>query len=640
MINHEINYGLSLFSDFDINLFKSGHHFRLYEKLGSHPSIIDGVEGTYFSVWAPNAQSVSVIGDFNNWNPQTHPLSIRCDGSGIWEGFITGVKKGYLYKYNIESKLNNYSAEKSDPFAFFSEVPPKTASVVWDFEFDWKDKTWLHSRKSKNSLNSPISIYEMHIGSWKKVPEQGHRSLGYKDIAPKLCAHLLELGFTHVEFLPLMEHPFYGSWGYQITGYYSSTSRYGIPEDLMYLINYLHDAGIGVIFDWVPSHFPTDLHGLGFFDGTHLYEHADPRKGFHPDWQSLIFNYDRNEVRSFLISSAHFWLDKYHLDGLRVDGVASMLYLDYSRAEGEWIANEYGGRENLGAISFLKELNESIYKDFPDVQIFAEESTAWPGVSSPTYSGGLGFGFKWNMGWMHDTLQYFSKDPIYRKFHQNDITFSILYAFTENFVLPLSHDEVVHGKGSLLRKMPGDDWQKFANLRALYGYMWAHPGKKLLFMGGEFGQWDEWNHNESLDWHFLDYEEHHSGLLKLINDLNRFYKNESSLHEIDFSHQGFEWIDNTDYESSVMCFLRRNSKNKIVIVVCNFTPTPRFEYKIGVPHSGCWKVSVNTDSEIYGGSGLGNPGMVRASEIPWHFRPYSISITLPPMSVLYFSKED
>ena len=638
MKTHEMIHGVSLLSDFDIGLFRSGHHFRLYEKLGSHIMEAHDSWGVYFSVWAPNAKSVSVIGDFNSWNPKSHPLANRWDGSGIWEGFITGLEKGCLYKYKVESNYNNYSAEKSDPFAFLSETPPKTASVVWDLDYKWNEKTWEKIKHNKNSLSSPISIYEMHIGSWKKVPEQADRSLSYRELAEQLCGYVKDLGFTHVEFMPIMEHPFYGSWGYQTTGYFSATGRYGVAQDLMNLINSLHNEGIGVILDWVPSHFPTDEHGLGFFDGTHLYEHSDPKKGFHPDWKSFIFNYDRNEVKSFLISSAHFWLDKYHVDGLRVDGVASMLYLDYSRNKGEWIANEYGGRENLGAISLLKELNESVYKEYPHAQIYAEESTAWPGVSKPTYSGGLGFGFKWNMGWMHDTLKYFEKDPIYRKYHQNDITFSILYAFTENFVLPLSHDEVVHGKGSLLRKMPGDDWQKFANLRALYAYMWAHPGKKLLFMGGEFGQWDEWNHNDSLDWHLMQFEPH-SGIAKLFIDLNTFYQNESALYEHDFSHEGFEWIDNSDHNNSVLCFLRRNSKNELILIACNFTPTPRHEYRVGVPYAGVWKESINTDSTIYGGSGIGNADKAETADMPWHFRPYSISITLPPLSVLYLVHE-
>ncbi|HSG31395.1 MAG TPA: 1,4-alpha-glucan branching protein GlgB [Thermodesulfobacteriota bacterium] len=639
MTTYEMIHGVSLFSDFDIDLFKSGHHFKLYEKLGSHPMEVQSTQGVYFSVWAPNAKKVSVIGDFNWWNSESHPLANRWDGSGIWEGFITGIEKGCLYKYKVVSNYYNYSAEKSDPFALLSETPPKTASVVWDLDYKWKEKKWEKSRHDRNSLNSPISIYEMHIGSWKKVTEHGDRSLGYRELSEQICEYVKKLGFTHVEFMPVMEHPFYGSWGYQTTGYFSATSRYGVPQDLMFLIDSLHDEGISVILDWVPSHFPTDEHGLGFFDGTHLYEHSDPMKGFHPDWKSYIFNYDRNEVRSFLISSAHFWFDRYHIDGLRVDGVASMLYLDYSREQGKWIANEYGGRENLGAISLLKELNESIYNDFPHAQVYAEESTAWPGVSRPTYSGGLGFGFKWNMGWMHDTLKYFEKDPIYRKYHQNDITFSILYAFTENFVLPLSHDEVVHGKGSLLSKMPGDDWQKFANLRALYAYMWAHPGKKLLFMGGEFGQWEEWNHNTSLDWHLMEFEPH-NGITNLISDLNRFYKNESALYEYDLSHEGFEWVDNSDHNSSVLCFLRRNSKNKIILVVCNFTPTPRHQYRIGVPYAGDWKESLNTDSTIYGGSGIGNAGLAVATEMPWHFRPYSICITLPPLSVLYLLHDD
>lgn len=632
-------YNVSLLNDYDIYLSKEGNHFRLHEKLGSHLMTRDGIKGTHFAVWAPNAAKVSVIGDFNKWEPESHPLKSREDGSGIWEGFIPGVVKGALYKYHILSQYRNYRVDKADPFAFYREAPPKTASIVWDLEYEWGDREWMAKRRSRNSLDSPISVYEVHLGSWMRVPEEENRPLSYRELAPRLAEYARQMGFTHVEFLPVMEHPFYGSWGYQTAGFFAPTGRYGTPQDLMYLIDYLHQHEIGVILDWVPSHFPADEHGLVYFDGTHLYEHADPRRGFHPDWKSCVFNYGRNEMRNFLISSALFWLDKYHADGLRLDAVASILYLDYSRKEGEWIPNEYGGKENLEGISFLRRLNEEVYKNFPDVQTIAEESTAWPMVSRPTYVGGLGFGIKWNMGWMHDTLKYFSKDPIYRKYHHNQLTFSMWYAFTENFLLSISHDEVVHGKGSLIGKMPGDDWQKFANLRLLLGYMFAHPGKKLLFMGGEFGQWREWAHEESLDWHLLRYPPHR-GVQKWVQDLNHFYKREPVMHELDFEPNGFEWIDFNDWEQSIVSFLRRGkSTGDIILVVCNFTPVPRYNYRVGVPRGGLWREVLNSDAKEYGGSGHGNFGSVEATPVSLHGRDHSLTLTLPPLGILFFKRK-
>ena len=631
--------GISLFTEHDIYLFKEGSHFRLYDKFGSHPMEVDGKKGTYFSVWAPNAEKASLIGDFNGWNTDSDPLFMRWDGSGIWEGFAPGIAAGEVYKYNIVSKLENYNVEKGDPFAYFWETPPRTASKVWDLNYDWGDHEWMENRYKSNSLNSPISTYEVHLGSWRRVPEEGGRVLSYRELAPQLAEYVKEMGFTHVEFLPVMEHPFYGSWGYQTLGYFAPSSRYGTPQEFMYLVDCLHQTGIGVILDWVPSHFPSDEFGLVYFDGTHLYEHADPKKGFHPDWNTYIFNYGRNEVRAFLLSSALFWLDNYHIDGLRVDAVASMLYLDYGRKQGEWIPNQYGGKENIEAIDFIKRLNEAVYLSHPDVQTVAEESTAWPMVSRPSYVGGLGFGMKWNMGWMHDTIDYFSTDPIYRKYHQNQLTFSIWYAFTENFFLSLSHDEVVYGKGSLLRKMPGDDWQKFANLRALFGYMFGHPGKKLLFMGGEFAQWDEWYHEASLDWHLLEYPPH-QGVKKWVQDLNHLYRNEPAIHELDFSLEGFEWIEFRDSESSIISFIRKGrSNNDIVLVVCNLIPVPRYNYRLGVPRGGFWREVLNSDAAIYGGSGHGNVGGVEAVPIPIHRRYNSISLTLPPLGVLFFKSE-
>jgi len=625
----------TLLTDNDLFLFNEGTHYRLFEKLGSHPITVKGVKGVYFAVWAPNAQEVYVIGDFNNWDRTANPLEPR-GVSGIWEGFVPGAKKGSVYKYFVKSRYNGYSVDKADPLAFHHQVSPQTGSIVWDLEYRWKDDEWMKNRFARNGLESPISIYEVHPGSWQRVPEDGYRSLTYRELAPRLAEYVKETGFTHVEFLPVMEHPFFGSWGYQCTGYFAPTSRYGTPQDFMYLVDHLHQNDIGVILDWVPSHFPTDEHGLGYFDGTHLYEHADPRKGFHPDWSSFIFNYGRDEVRSFLISSAIYWLEKYHADGLRMDAVASMLYLDYSRKKGEWLPNRYGGRENLEAIDFLRRLNEEIYGNFPDVQTIAEESTSWPMVSRPTYIGGLGFGMKWDMGWMHDTLQYISKDPVYRVYHHNDLSFRMLYAFTENFVLPLSHDEVVHGKGSLIGKMPGDDWQKFANLRAMYGYMYAQPGKKLLFMGGEIAQWSEWQHDGSIEWHLLEYDRHR-GIKNLVSDLNMLYRNEPALHEQDCQHEGFEWVDANDAVQSTVSFLRRGkSVPDEILVVVNFTPTPRYDFRVGVPFGGFWEEMLNTDADIYGGSGHGNFGGVTAEKVGMHGRPYSLKITLPPLAAVFF----
>ncbi len=625
----------SLLSDDDLYLFNEGSHLRLYERLGAHPLSIGSLEGTYFAVWAPNARRINVSGDFNGWDKHGFELRSR-QGSGIWEGFIPGVGKGMLYKYHIDSNVGRFEVDKADPLAFHSEQPPKTASVIWDLHYDWGDSSWMSERKGRNALTRPISIYEVHLGSWMRVPEDNNRWLTYREMAHKLADYVTSMGFTHVELMPVMEHPFYGSWGYQVTGYFAPTSRYGTPQDFMYLIDYLHQHDIGVILDWVPSHFPVDEHGLGFFDGTHLYEHEDAKRGFHPDWKSYIFNYGRHEVRSFLLSSAMIWLDKYHIDGIRVDGVASMLYLDYSRKKGEWVPNEYGGRENLQAISLLRRFNEEVYRNYPDVQTIAEESTDWPMVSRPTYLGGLGFGMKWDMGWMHDVLDYMSKNPVHRKFHHDRLTFRMIYAFTENFVLSLSHDEVVHGKSSLTGKMPGDSWQKFANLRLLFSYMFTQPGKKLLFMGDEIGQWNEWNHETSLDWHLLQYRPH-SGLQKLVQDLARLYRNEPALYEMDFESKGFEWIDCNDSLHSVVSYLRRGrSTGDIILIVCNFTPAPHIGYRIGVPHGGYWQEVLNSDAHDYGGSGYGNLGGLEAEAVPFHGRPNSLNLTLPPLGAVLF----
>jgi 1,4-alpha-glucan branching enzyme len=623
----------SLLSEDDLYLFNEGSHFRIFDKLGAHP--VEG--GVVFGVWAPNAERVSVIGDFNGWDPGAHPLSPRAS-SGIWEGFVPDLGPGARYKYHLVTRGGHYRVDKADPVAFFAETPPRTASVVWDLGYGWGDDDWMRGRAARNAPSAPWSIYEVHLGSWMRVPEEGNRWLGYREVAPRLADHVERAGFTHVELMPVMEHPFYGSWGYQTTGYFAPTSRYGTPQDLMYLVDHLHRRGIGVVLDWVPSHFPTDEHGPGYFDGTHLYEHADPRLGRHPDWDSFVFNYGRHEVRSFLISSALFWLERYHADGLRVDAVASMLYLDYSRREGEWIPNRFGGRENLEAIEFLRRLNVEVYARHPDVQTMAEESTAWPMVSRPTYVGGLGFGMKWDMGWMHDTLHYLSRDPVHRRYHHRDLTFRGLYLASENFVLPLSHDEVVHGKGSLLGRMPGDEWQRFANLRLLFGWMFAQPGKKLLFMGGEFGQVREWDHEGSLDWHLLDHPLHR-GLLRWVSDLNRLYRAEPALHRLDFDPlAGFSWVEADDAERSVASFLRCAGERR-VLAMFNFTPVPRHGYRVGLPVGGRWRELLNGDADLYGGSGVGNLGGVEAGPEPWHGRPFSATVTLPPLAAVFFAPE-
>jgi 1,4-alpha-glucan branching enzyme len=634
-----VHYDTSLLTDQDLFLFNEGTHFRLYNKLGAHPLSRGSQDGTFFAVWAPSARQVCVMGDFNGWNNSGHSLRARGD-SGIWEGFIPGVRHGESYKFHVRSHFHGYEVDKADPFAFCQEIPPRTASIVWDLNYTWGDADWMARRAERQGVTRPMAIYEVHLGSWARVPEDGYRSLSYRELAPRLAEYVKKMGFTHVEFLPLMEHPFFGSWGYQVTGFFGASRRFGNPQDLMYLIDYLHKNGIAVIMDWVPAHFPTDQHGLGFFDGTHLYEHADPRKGWHPDWQSAIFNYGRHEVRSFLISSALFWLDRYHVDGLRVDAVASMLYLDYSRNKGEWLPNEYGGRENLDAISFVRRFNEEAYKHFPGVQMVAEESTSWAMVSRPVYVGGLGFGFKWDMGWMHDTLLYICHDPVHRRHHHNEITFRMLYAFTENFILPLSHDEVVHGKGSLLGKMPGDIWQKFANLRLLFGYMYGQAGKKLLFMGSEIAQWSEWNHDSSVEWHLAQYPPH-AGMQKWVADLNHLYQREPSLHEWDCHPGGFEWVDCNDSESSTLSFLRRGqSSTDWILVLCNFTPVPRFQYHVGVPVGGFWRELLNGDSTLYGGSGIGNAGGLEAKPVSCHRRPFSLEVTLPPLAVVFFKSQN
>ncbi|MGH9602838.1 MAG: 1,4-alpha-glucan branching protein GlgB, partial [Terriglobales bacterium] len=599
-----LRHDVSLLTDDDLHLFNEGSHTRLYEKLGAHVTQVEGTAGTCFSVWAPNAERVSLLGNFNGWNAEAHPLRARGQ-SGIWEGFVASLGKGEVYKFHIVSRNPGYRVSKADPFAVLAEVPPKTASVVWDLDYTWGDADWMKGRFRKNSLQGPMAIYELHLGSWARVPDEGNRSLSYREMAPRLAAYVEQMGFTHVELMPVMEHPYFASWGYQVTGYFAPSSRYGTPQDFMYLVDHLHQRGIGVILDWVPSHFPSDEHGLAYFDGTHLYEHSDPRQGYHPDWGSYIFNYERHEVRSFLLSNAFYWLDRYHADGLRVDAVASMLYLDYSRKEGEWIPNQYGGRENLGAIHFLRRFNQDVYAAHPDVQTIAEESTSWPMVSRPIYVGGLGFGLKWDMGWMHDTLKYMAYDPVHRKYHHNQLTFRMLYAFTENFTLPLSHDEVVHGKGSLIAKMPGDYWQRFANLRLLFAYMYSQAGKKMLFMGGEIAQWREWNHDSSLDWHLTEYD-NHRGMQKLVQDLNRLYRSEPALHELDCDPNGFEWIDAGDSDQSALTYLRRaRSAEGTILAALNFTPVPRADYRIGVPHSGVWKEVLNTDATEYGGTGWG-----------------------------------
>jgi 1,4-alpha-glucan branching enzyme len=624
---------LPILSEYDLYLFNEGSHHKIYERLGAHLRTIDGIKGTLFAVWAPCAIRVSVVGNFNQWDGRRHQLR-RLGSSGVWEIFIPGISNGEVYKYEILTPSNEIYI-KSDPYAFYSELRPNTASIVYDIDnYQWGDEAWIKTRDSSNIFEKPISIYEVHLGSWKRASEDNNRFLNYREFAKELVKYVKEMGYTHIEILPVAEHPFDGSWGYQITGYYSVTSRYGTPEDFMYLVDICHQNDIGVILDWVPAHFPKDGHGLARFDGTALYEHWDVRQGEHPDWGTHIFNYGRNEVRNFLISNAVFWLEKYHIDGLRVDAVASMLYLDYGKKEGQWVPNKWGGKENVEAIEFLRRLNTTVYEYFPGVMMIAEESTSWPLVSKPPYIGGLGFSFKWNMGWMNDFLSYISMDPIYRKYHQDKITFSIMYAFSENFILVLSHDEVVHGKCSMISKMPGDYWQKFAGLRVSYGFMYGHPGKKLLFMGGEFGQFIEWNYQQSLDWHLLGYE-FHQKLQSYVKDLNNLYKKERAMHQLDFSFEGFEWIDCNDSDQGVFSFIRKGKEQEdILIFVCNFTPVLYNNYRIGVPSNLYYKEILNSDSQIYGGSNAGNFGGVRAEEVSFHGRPYSLNLQIPPLATL------
>ena len=623
-------------SEFDLYLLGEGTHHKSYEKLGAHPTEIEGVPGVAFAVWAPNAQRVSVVGNFNNWNGRRHPMRVR-GSSGIWELFIPGLVDGEVYKYEIRGH-NDYVGLKADPFAFFAELRPNNASVVRDINnYAWHDQTWMEARSQRQSLKSPLAIYEVHLGSWRRG--EGNRMLSYRELAEQLVDYVREMGFTHLELLPVMEHPLDESWGYQTVGYFAPTSRHGTPQDFMYFVDYCHQNGIGVILDWVPAHFPSDAHGLAYFDGTHLYEHDDPRLREHPDWGTRIFNYGRSEVRNFLLNSALFWLEKYHADGLRVDAVASMLYLDYSRKPGQWIPNRYGGNENLDAIDFIKRFKELAHQEHPGVLTIAEESTAWPAVSRPTHLGGLGFSLKWNMGWMHDILIYFSKEPIHRKYHHYNLTFSLLYAFSENFVLVLSHDEVVHGKRALLAKMPGDVWQQFANLRSLYAFQITHPGKKMLFMGGEIGQWNEWNSKQSLDWNLLDYIPHQQ-VRRLVADLNHLYQAEPSLYEVDFEWQGFEWIDFHDTDNSVVVYQRRaRDPNNHLVVVCNFTPLPRERYHIGVPASCFYREVLNTDAAHYGGSGVTNSPGRQAVPMPWQNQPCHIDVTLPPLGIAIFKPE-
>ena len=635
----ELYMSNTLLTPLDLRLLAEGNRYKNHEKLGAHLVEVDGVKGTRFAVWAPNAKSVAVIGDFNDWNRDSHPMRNHPE-AGVWEVFVPAVGRNTRYKYFIRSRTEDYEVEKADPYAFATEMRPGTASKVWNLaDYDWGDGEWMASRAPKSAHDAPISIYEVHLGSWMRVPDEGGW-LTYRDLAPRLAEYAVEMGFTHVELLPVTEHPFDGSWGYQTVSYYAPTARFGTPQEFKFLVDTLHQAGLGVFLDWAPAHFPKDEHGLGFFDGTHLYEHADPRLGHHPDWDTLIFNYGRKGVVDFLIGSALFWLDQYHIDGLRVDAVASMLYLDYGRKKDEWVPNQHGGRENLEAIDFLRRLNERVYAECPGAVTFAEESTAWPMVSRPTSMGGLGFGFKWNMGWMNDTLAYIEKDPLHRTHHHKKITFSTLYAFSENFILPFSHDEVVHMKGSMLDKMPGDEWQKFANLRTLYGYLFTYPGKKLLFMGSEFGQGREWTHDESLDWHLLDYPRH-AGLRRWVQDLNRLYRSECALFESDSDSRGFEWIDGNDRQRSVISFLRRAvSPNDELVVVCNFTPVPREGYRIGVPHEGCWQELLNSDAALYGGSGVGNLGGLKAETEPTHGRSHSLNLTVPPLGCLIVKRTE
>jgi len=623
----------TILTDYDLNLLAEGTHHRSYQKLGAH--LLEG--GVHFAVWAPNAESVSVIGDFNGWTPGASAMQLRPQ-AGVWETFIKGLDSGACYKYQIVSRYDGYKVDKADPYAFYSQPRPGTASRVWNLDsFEWRDSEWIESRSGTPALR-PISIYEVHAGSWMRVPEEGNRWLNWRELAVKLADYVSEMGYTHVEFLPIAEHPFDGSWGYQVTGYFAPTSRFGTPADFMFLVDYLHRRGIGVILDWVPAHFPSDEHGLAYFDGTHLYEHADTRQGLQQEWNTLLFNYGRTEVKNFLIGNALFWIEKYHIDGIRADAVASMLYLDYAKKPGEWLPNRYGGKENIEAIAFLRELNESVYAEHPGAMMIAEESTTWPMVSKPTWLGGLGFGFKWNMGWMHDILEYLSKDPFYRSYHHDRLLFSLMYAFSENFILPFSHDEVVYGKGSMIRKMPGDDWQRFASLRGLYGYMFGHPGKKLLFMGNDFGQWNEWNHDTSLDWHLLS-DPRHKGLQRWVRDLNTFLRGEPALYELDADAAGFEWIDCNDVNRSVVSFLRKGRmEGEVLLFVCNFTPMTHHNYRLGAPGGGFWAEVMNGDAPLYGGSGQGNMGGVEASPLPVHGRSWSLSITVPPLATVVFKR--
>ena len=639
----------SIWSDFDLYLFGQGKHYHLYEKMGAHLRTVDGVAGVNFSVWAPNARAVSVIGDFNDWDRKATPMHLRHRDLGVWECFVPGVQAGSLYKYAIYSRFNNYAVDKADPYGFAAELRPQTASIVTDIHrYEWRDEDWMQQREQRQQLGSPISIYEVHLGSWRHVPERHQegaveedRFMTYRELAHALAAYVKEMGFTHIELLPITEYPYDGSWGYQVSGYFAPTSRFGSPEDFQYFVDHMHRQGIGVLLDWVPSHFPKDGSALSYFDGTHLYEYADPRKGEHKQWGTYVFDYGRSEVRNFLIASALFWLREYHIDGLRVDAVASMLYLDYMRPSGEWVANRYGGREHLEAVDFLRQLNEAVYGQVPGTITVAEESSAWPLVTRPTYVGGLGFTLKWNMGWMHDMLEYMHLDPIHRRYHHNNITFSLMYAYSEIFVLPLSHDEVVHMKGSMIGKMPGDLWQRFANLRAFYGYMWGHPGKKLLFMGDEFGQWSEWNYAESLDWHLLEppSDAHHAQLRQFVRDLNMLYRSEPSLSELDCDPGGFSWIDPHDSDNSVVSFMRRSQRVEDTLVfICNFTPVPRHGYRLGVPEAGEYYELMNSDDERYGGSGLVNSQPMPSAPLYWQSCPHSILLTLPPLATVILKR--
>ncbi len=635
----------SLFSDFDLYLFGQGKNYRIYEKMGAHPRVVNGVSGVNFAVWAPGARAISVIGNFNGWDRSAALMHLRHNELGVWECFVPHVPIGALYKYAVYSRYNSYSVDKTDPYGFAAEVRPQTASIVTDIhQHTWRDNAWMLQREKRQEVSAPVSIYEVHLGSWRHIPERHQdgaveedRYMTYRELAPALAEYVKDIGFTHIELMPITEYPFDGSWGYQVTGYYAPTSRFGTPEDFQYFVDYMHQQDISVLLDWVPAHFPKDGNALSYFDGTHLYEYADPRKGEHKEWGTYVFDYGRSEVKNFLIASALFWLHEYHLDGLRVDAVASMLYLDYMREQGQWVTNQYGGRENLEAVDFLRQLNEAVYAEEQGAITIAEESTSWPLVSRPTYVGGLGFSYKWNMGWMHDMLEYMHLDPIHRRYHHNNITFSLMYAYSENFVLPLSHDEVVHIKGSMINKMPGDLWQKFANLRSFYGYMWGHPGKKLLFMGGEFGQWHEWNFAESLDWHLLHSpsDPHHTQLRDFIRELNRVYHQEPALSVLDTDEQGFSWIDPHDSDNSVISFMRRSGRDEdTLIFVCNFTPVPRHGYRVGVPYAGEYYEVINSDDSRYGGSGLINNQPMPSGPIYWQSCPHSILLTLPPLATI------